>query len=202
MNKSFPHKDDPLDVLLTAMVTGDTSKAITDSEARGQRELVNSTVLPKKLIQCTREQFEKMGIVFGEDADDIFVYVTLPPGWNKAPDKHSMWSHLLDDKDRRRASIFYKAAFYDRSAHMSICRRYSFSAYMYADRDGNIIEYPEKGDPPCFATWILDDEKPIKLIDVRTYKYGGTESDKCEKLAYAWLQEHYPLHNDPLAYWD
>ena len=65
---------------------------------------------------------EAWGIVFlGPVPNDaLFQYVTLPEGWHKQPTEHSMWSHLLDDKDRKRASIFYKAAFYDRSAQLHL----------------------------------------------------------------------------------
>jgi len=61
-----------------------------------------------------------MGIVFGEKVDDLFTSVTLPEGWHKEATEHAMWSKLIDDQGRERASIFYKAAFYDRSAFMSI----------------------------------------------------------------------------------
>src|SRR6185436_8068032 len=38
---------------------------------------------------------------------------------------HSMYTDLVDDKGRVRASIFYKAAFYDRKADISFKRRFS-----------------------------------------------------------------------------
>ena len=65
-----------------------------------------------------------MGIVFGKEVDDLFVEVTLPAGWKKEATDHSMWSKLVDDKGRERASIFYKAAFYDRDAHINITQRF------------------------------------------------------------------------------
>jgi hypothetical protein len=81
-----------------------------------------SQELPK---ECPRDALEALGFVFGEDADDIFVTVKFPDGWDKKATDHSMWSDLLDDKGRRRGNIFYKAAFYDRSAHMRMIPRFN-----------------------------------------------------------------------------
>ena len=111
-----------------AALKGDLSNAIIAAtpggieaqEAQGQQNFVNSTTLPIKCNFGNREQFEKMGIVFGEPVDDLFCDVQLPQGWRKERTDHSMWSNLLDDQGRIRASIFYKAAFYDRDAFLSI----------------------------------------------------------------------------------
>lgn len=50
--------------------------------------------------------------------DDLFNEVELPEGWSIVATEHNMWNRLLDEKKRERAAIFYKAAFYDRRAHM------------------------------------------------------------------------------------
>ncbi len=74
----FPGKEDPLIILIESMDEKSTSRAIENQEARGQQLLVNTEVLPRKVNHGTRQQFEKLGIVFGEFADDLFVYVALP----------------------------------------------------------------------------------------------------------------------------
>jgi hypothetical protein len=56
---------------------------------------------------------------------------------------HAMWSYLVDELGRERVSIFYKAAFYDRSAHMSLT---SLGSYVR-----NSVEY----DGPAV---IFDDQ--------------------------------------------
>lgn len=96
-----------------------TSGGIEASEARGQRELVESTQLPSKIRG--REELEAMGIKFGEPcADDpLFCDAELPAGWKKRATDHSMWSELVDNEGEVRARIFYKAAFYDRDAFIS-----------------------------------------------------------------------------------
>ena len=98
---------------------GGNPRAIEDQEARGQAELVNSEVLP---ASCGgREKLEAAGVVFGSpvDGDPLFVHAALPDGWKKRPTEHSMWSDLIDAEGKVRANIFYKAAFYDRKAHMN-----------------------------------------------------------------------------------
>jgi hypothetical protein len=96
---------------------------IEAQEAAGQRELVHSDRLPTDTgYSCTDADFEALGFTFGPpDPDDpMFRPATLPAGWSRKGSGHSMWSHIVDERGLDRVSIFYKAAFYDRSAHMGI----------------------------------------------------------------------------------
>ena len=94
---------------------GGNPKAIEAQEARGQQELVKSSSLP---TQGLGDIADKLGIeVIGQvSGDRLFSEVRLPPGWAVKATDHSMWSKLVDDQGVERASIFYKAAFYDRDA--------------------------------------------------------------------------------------
>lgn len=196
--KMFPEKEDPFVIFAEALMGGSSSDAIKRQEAREQKALVNSETLPHKFNYGTREQFEQMGIVFGEKADDLFSYVTLPNGWKKQPTDHSMWSKLVDEQGRERALIFYKAAFYDCDAFLSISRRYTVSTFESTDADGNIVERDKSTN---FSTYILDAGKPLKLIAVREKGYGNPQTDKDEAKAFEWINKHYPDHKNPLAYW-
>jgi hypothetical protein len=94
-------------------IGGGNPGAIEQQEARGQRELVASSQLPRNGLEFA----ESRGIVVHAGGNDpLFVDVTLPAGWKIVPTEHSMWSDLVDDAGVKRASIFYKAAFYDRVA--------------------------------------------------------------------------------------
>ena len=96
---------------------------IEASEARGQSELVASTQLPTEIRPPEgKKTLEEAGVKFGEpnEEDPLFCEATLPEGWKKVATEHSMWSELVDDKGVKRASIFYKAAFYDRAAFMNV----------------------------------------------------------------------------------
>ena len=94
---------------------------IEAQEAQGQKDFCNSGTFPKKHAQCTREQFEALGVVYLECAEDnLFINVELPAGWTIKPNDHPMWNSLIDNKGKLIASIFYKAAFYDRDAFIRL----------------------------------------------------------------------------------
>lgn len=97
---------------------------IYNQEAAGQEELVKSDTLPSNIDSESKKILEEAGVKFGNpvDGDPIFTYAELPAGWKKIPTDHSMWSNLVDETGKVRAQIFYKAAFYDRSAHISASR--------------------------------------------------------------------------------
>ena len=120
--RNTKNKLDMMMLLAGAMGAGGVSGAIMEQEAQGQRELVNSTQLPAKVNSGDRKALEKAGVVFGEKSpdDDLFVEATLPEGWQKRRTDHSMWSELVDEKGVVRATIFYKAAFYDRDAFINV----------------------------------------------------------------------------------
>jgi hypothetical protein len=71
----------------------------------------------------TVEEFEALGFKLGDPdpQDSLFRPVTLPEGWRREASDHAMWSNIVDPNGRKRVAIFYKAAFYDRKAHMRLC---------------------------------------------------------------------------------
>lgn len=92
-------------------------------EAQGQRELVNSEVLPTEIgYHESLLTYERLGFSFGDevDGDPLFRHATLPDGWSRKASDHSMWSGIVDERGIERVGIFYKAAFYDRRASMQI----------------------------------------------------------------------------------
>ncbi len=118
--------DDPMITLIDALASvgrgGSSSDFILEQEAQGQREMVNSDVLPIKISGSgTIRDFEALGFVFGDGKiDGIFRPATLPMGWKREASDHDMWSYIVDETGKRRVAIFYKAAFYDRDAFMSL----------------------------------------------------------------------------------
>ena len=193
-------KEDYMDILLESLITGDVSSAIENQEKRGQARLVNSTVLP---IRCPREDLERAGVVFGEKADDLFINVTLPDGWKKQPTDHSMWSDLVDDQGRKRGSIFYKAAVYDRDAFMSMSTRFDISVQPVNGR----------GDRDCkvYHAVVLDLDQVVWQSEPTREEPGWDnredmllwcdEKDALGKVASAWLDENHPEWRDVNAYW-
>jgi hypothetical protein len=177
--------DDPLMTLLSTMGSG----GIERQEARGQQELVKSESLPAKCRD--REALEAVGVKFGQPYPDdpLFCDVVLPAGWKKQATDHSMWSHLLDEKGRKRASIFYKAAHYDRRADMHVERRYSMSVF----EDGS--------DSNHRRAVVKDGETTIHdLGEYRSRDYD--KSREMETAATNWLNENFPDWQSASAYWD
>jgi hypothetical protein len=111
---------DPLIHLLGAF--GGTGRYVEEMESAGQRQVVNSDRLPTQMDDRSRKGLLELGFVLGDPdpADPLFMPVTLPDGWGRQGSDHAMGSYIVDQNGRKRVSIFYKAAFYDRSAHASL----------------------------------------------------------------------------------
>lgn len=119
-NTTREANNDPFGTLVTVGFGG----GIEAQESAGQAQLVNSTAIPTDM-HCKPEELEALGFTLGEvHADDpMFRDATLPEGWSREGSDHAMWSYIVDERRFRRVSIFYKAAFYDRSAHLGIDRQ-------------------------------------------------------------------------------
>lgn len=99
-------------------------KMIEAQEAAGQREMVRGGHLPKfneRREPIDRAAFEALGFSGWSREDDLFVDVNFPVGWSYVPrPDHNMWSEIKDAGGRVRGRAFYKAAFYDRRAHVRL----------------------------------------------------------------------------------
>jgi len=195
---------DPMITMLEMMAGGGPSNAIERSEARGQQELVVSQVLPTNGL-CGRERtaWEAMGVVIGEavEGDDVFTNVSLPMGWKKRPTDHSMWSDLVDDKERIRAAIFYKAAFYDRSARIILVTRFLIQRdYERPDHMDVASSMVKEGKTIIFTSsdrrMTGSDGKPL------SYEERRAATDTCDEECRKWLVDNgYPDFENPAAYW-
>jgi hypothetical protein len=111
---------DPLMHLIGALDGSD--RYIADMEAAGQWQLLHSDRLPVEILDGDESDFVSLGFTFGESdsQDPLFRPASLPEGWQRKGSDHDMWSYIVDRHGRRRVSVFYKAAFYDRRAHMRL----------------------------------------------------------------------------------
>lgn len=181
---------------------------IEASEARGNAELAASDQLPREGIldsPTQRAALEAMGIkILGPtDGDDLFVDVVLPAGWQKAYTGHSMWLHLVDTDGWVRAAIFYKAAFYDRNARISLRRRYTYQTrYLddYTRVDGYVLD--NRVEPTKENEYrVIWQPEPLRYTkDREAFEDNGQEKQggACK----AWLDANLPQWTDPLAYWN
>jgi hypothetical protein len=118
---------------------GGNPRAIEEQEAEGAAQMLNATTLPTRLNYSKQHEFEELGFTFGKQVpgDELFREATLPEGWTKEGTGHSMWTRIKDERGIERVSIFYKAAFYDRDAFMSLTNvGYKIANdYIYGDED-------------------------------------------------------------------
>jgi len=185
--------------------------SILRQEATGQRQAcAQTTRLP---VDGTREQVDVwavIGIKIGDPIEDdsIWCSVEMPAGWKLEPTDHSMWSKLVDDKGHTRAKMFYKAAFYDRSCHIHLCRRYGVQSNY-----DQIQKRPWAEGAERVGSYEEDEGRTADVLDKETGEVLYT-TDVCwlsecnggynieNKKASAWLDENYPDWQDASAYWD
>lgn len=198
VNTAQQVQDNPLLGLITAMEP--EGRGILAQEAQGQRSFVGSDTLPTDINRHggydARAILEAASVKFLDvvKGDEMFQYVELPSGWKKDGTDHSMWSKLVDDKGRERASIFYKAAFYDRSAHMSLTCRFGVS-----------FDYDRLNKEKVAVANVTDGGKVIHTTEPVVSAEGDKQwdlSDKARGLAVQWLGQNHPDWQNPAAYWD
>ena len=182
---------DTTSIALAAMLGA--SGIIEAQEAQGQRELVRSSVLPAEIAD--RASFERLGFTFGEPVpgDSLFLNATMPPGWTKEGSDHAMWSYLVDDKGRRRASVFYKAACYDRDARMGLSRRYNVGRDYDAPENVSVVRVKDHD-----GTVLWESER----VTIPAGEKRWNTDDRLEAQAHEWLTANRPAWRDVVAAWD
>jgi hypothetical protein len=155
-------------------------------------------------FEYTREQYEKMGVKIINEYDDLFCNVELPEGWEIKATDHTMWNELIDNKGRKRATFFYKAAYYDRDAFINFETRYQIEATHNCDpcedydiwRKADYIGTVKDGDKIIYATKCVPVPEP----------FSYDEDTKIKNILYAELEDfmnkNYPEYKDFHAYWD
>lgn len=200
--------DDPKTFLGAALALG-TDGAIRMQEKMGQTDVVFSDNIPVDRHGIADDRLLALGFVLGPRAVDreIFQSATLPPGWKKKASDHDMWSYIIDERGRTRFSIFYKAAFYDRSAHMHATCRFAVDT-----------DYAKSEKTTKHHVTVTDGGKVIKRFngtltrppadDPRTPGYDAAvrayydELDALRAQARAWLLKERPEYKDFTAYWN
>lgn len=179
------------------------TEGIEAQELEGQAELMYGTEFP---IDCdlSLDQLSRLGFKIGENIDRVFRECSLPTGWEIVPTSHSMWNDVLDGNGIKRASMFYKASFYDRSAHVHFNSRY----FVEKKHEGDTPEVSYKERKRLPVSYVVTDRqtgKELYTTAVVTPQEGDEPWDIDDMLrpeADNWLNENYALHKDSLAYWD
>lgn len=159
-------------------------------------------IITQNNIRYTKQQYEKMGITIVDEYDDLFYSVVLPEGWEIKATDHSMWNNLFDNKGRKRANFFYKAAFYDRDAFINFNTRFSLSVGHIADesedyevwRNSDYQGTIKDGEDVIFSTECV----PVAGSFDGDDKIKSQLRQKLEQ----YMAENYPNYKDINAYWE
>jgi hypothetical protein len=168
---------------------------IERQEAQGQADLTSRfRELPTDGMSRYKDALIRLGFTIGEpnQADPIFTAVTAPKGWQLKPTDHSMHSDILDAASRRRGGVFYKAAFYDRSAHFSLSTRYCVD-----------MEFAKR-EHPSDLRMVIRDRATGEAIETKPWRahdaYAQTDIDRDELIAE--MTKRFPDSDNVEAYWN
>lgn len=221
------------DAMLYAMNGENPSKAIENQERRGQQTVVKNHRLPiktnngipneyrfkgvtdemeyeerkdivdKNIVEYTKQQYGRMGIKIISKYNNLFYSVELPDGWEIKATDHSMWNDLLDNNGRKRASLFYKAAFYDERAFINFEHRYSFCILPFDNYESDATHEERMFNPwKLFVTDSGERIKKLGEITPTTDEEYFEIDDILGKIGKTYLNENYPEWEDVNAYWD
>jgi hypothetical protein len=136
-------------------------------------------------------QLTALGFELGEQCEDeLFRLARLPEGWTIERAAHAMYSHVIDADGYQRCTIFYKAAFYDRSATISIngvpCTAAQSDAIndLYSDPDFAWVSSGRERDGANYVVtmtpqrvWKLDQAEQVKRRRLTVAPDGQIVSD-------------------------
>jgi hypothetical protein len=206
---------------LSAALRGDWDNAriastpggIEAQEAAAQQDLIESQKLPKegttekghRDTETNQAQLERIGFVFGQEIDDLFVACQFPKGWTIEPTEHSMWSYVKDEQGRKRITVFYKGAFYDRRAHTNMECRFHQRSYEEASPDvaeREHIDWNSDARHIRLCCEIVYDHDRTVIFHSVPYAASDREAEQATRaVCEQWLNEHYPDYRNPFAYW-
>jgi hypothetical protein len=95
-------------------------KSIKSMEAQGQRQMMEGTLLPRNLSDCTEASLTELGFELGDVVDDHFRKGRLPSGWTMKPDGGAFHTEIIDERGNHRGYLSYKASPRDRWAQLSV----------------------------------------------------------------------------------
>lgn len=188
---------------LEAMIGG--VSAIENQSRREQVKVRNSSKLPIKCNFTSSKDYYKilkrMGIKIINRDDDLFYNTEIPDGWHKES-AGGYWSYLIDDKGRKRASMFYKGAFYDRDAFISFNRKYGISSEI-PDYDEKLFEPQPRYIQDGFKTVFIDrngnaiSDKKINILAEEEDCWGEYIEDEHGRIIMYTMNSTYEQVQEP-----
>lgn len=169
-------------------------EAVAATAHLDQKALVCQDLLPREVdgfrkvsweLLCRRWGLHVMGDLHAE-----FFAIEVPSGWRLQPVAHdSLWSLILDEQGRERASVYYQAN----------------AAILYLHHRYNIFSHYLDPTDPTVRIISARDERRIFREFGRIYSdeiLYFQEVHRVEMQAHDWFDSEYPGWRSPFAYWD
>jgi hypothetical protein len=173
------------------------------SEREGAAEAKQMRELPVNGTKGREDEWKTLGFEFGEPEDDELFRPVLkqPDGWHLKSEGHDpRHMILLDNKGRRRGTMFYKNAFYDRKADIRLEPRLSVEYHPDFDNKTKLVVDAAHSifeDKRTVFTVLFSFDEPMKDGEDQ-WAYADRARTACVK----WLNERYPDWKSKVAYWD
>lgn len=170
-----------------------------------------------------KKEYSLMGIeILGETKDDNLTFdVILPNGWEYVRTDHGMWFNLIDDKDRKRASIFKKYTSYELDTFINFNQAINFKVDRLGFLNGDYSMFggkytsentPFVGRVTNFKGDILFETQHMQCYveynpDGKgyTYEYRINSSEIMDELrreCIHFLKDNFPRYEEINVYWD
>ena len=165
------------------------SEAILMQESHGASAVRGTQQVPVENPGQSRLSAFGIQLLERDPNDRLFMNALFPAGWKRVATGHSMWTYLVAPWSFGPVfTIFYKAAFYDRSASMSFRPRYDITAY---EDNGNDMAYEAR----------VRDYGTGKTLFVAPFEYRNGEdyydaSKPAKELCREWVKANLPEYKN------
>lgn len=195
-------RNDDVLIAFTRLMAGE-SNVLEHIEAEGQVEAVRCIKMAKKM-RPSREVWERLGFLFTDiPGDNVLCSAILPEGWSLKATSHSMWNDIFDENGMKRGSMFYKASFYNRSAHMDLYQRYSVCMdYVDDDEDGYATKLEIYFGNKCEKLFVAGFVNLSGSDNFEDIENEFKEEDRLQAIAKQFGDENYPGWQSVHTYWD
>lgn len=150
-------------------------------------------------IECARV-WKAMGFEFGPAVDSVFRQARFPAGWKQKSTDHPMYSDFVDERGRKRLSMFFKTVAFASEAWVRFVRR--FSVMRDYDKEYVIRTRVLDAGVEVFSADPVELPSSNSVWSPEYVRARQSAEEEQRKVCRAWLEQNYPHYNDPTAYWD
>lgn len=198
-----------LDQLFSGMAPADAQRASRPGNpfeaaddatgADGRYEVKLSTRIQLRGYPSADAFMKRMAEAWGLDwgtYDSVQALATLPSGWrsHRLPEV----TQVVDGRDIVRAESSLQGG---ELSYLKVHPRYYIDARKGFgwSKSSKASDDPDL-DGPDWNCYVMDREKSVEVHELRTSS-SKADLDNARATLLKWLDEHYPKHRDPFAYW-